>query len=84
VAAGGVSVSQVSVEWRRMMMKILKPTLAALFVAGLLSGVSGCDQPKDDAGPVEKTGRAVDQAAEDVSEGVKKAQEDIEKQMDSK
>jgi flagellar hook-basal body complex protein FliE len=57
-------------------MKVHK-VVGALLVAGLaLTGLSACEKKE---GPAEKAGKALDQAASDISDNAKKAGEAIDK-----
>jgi len=65
------------------MIFILKKLFVCLLFAMLVVGISGCDE-----GPMERAGKAVDEAVEDTGEAVEDAKEKmedaIEKQKDKK
>ena len=52
--------------------------VAVVLFAGLaLAGLSACEKE----GPAEKAGKAIDEAASDISEGTKDTMEEIEKKV---
>jgi len=52
--------------------------VVAVLVAGLaVAGLSACEKE----GPAEKAGKAIDEAASDMSDSTKEAMEDIEKKV---
>jgi hypothetical protein len=66
-----------SVQQKDQIMTIRKVVVAVL-VAGLaVVGLSACEKE----GPAEKAGKAIDEAASDMSDNTKEAMEDIEKKV---
>jgi hypothetical protein len=66
-----------SVQQKEKIMTIRKVVVAVL-VAGLaVVGLSACEKE----GPAEKAGKAIDEAASDMSDNTKEAMEDIEKKV---
>jgi hypothetical protein len=66
-----------SVQQKEQIMTIRKVVFAVL-VAGLaVAGLSACEKE----GPAEKAGKAIDEAASDMSDSTKEAMEDIEKKV---
>ena len=56
----------------------LHKVVGAVLVAGFaLAGLSACEKE----GPAEKAGKAIDEAASDMSDSTKDAMEDIEKKV---
>jgi hypothetical protein len=81
---GAGSISAETVSKRRLHMKKISTTvIAALMVSVLIAGVSGC---KKKEGPMERTGKEIDQAAEktgqQINKAVKKTGEKIEQTGD--
>ncbi len=64
-------------------MRILAPCFHLLLVAGVCVGLAACGDDSSGKGPMEKTGEAVDKAAEKtgdvLKEGAKKTGEAVEK-----
>jgi hypothetical protein len=54
-------------------MLTLKKLLVCLLVIMAVVGLSGCDE-----GPMERTGKAIDEAVEDTGEALEDAQEKVE------
>ncbi len=54
-----------------------RAVVVALGVLLLSGGLLGCGK-KEEPGPAERLGQSLDQAAEDLAEGVEKAKEDLE------
>jgi hypothetical protein len=56
----------------------IRKVVVAVLVAGLaVAGLSACEKE----GPAEKAGKAIDEAASDMSDSTKEAMEDIEKKV---
>jgi len=56
----------------------IRKVVVALLVAGLaVAGLSACEKE----GPAEKAGKAIDEAASDMSDSTKEAMDDIEKKV---
>jgi hypothetical protein len=54
----------------------MRPILSCLFIAGIAAGLVACGD--DNKGPMEKTGEAVDKAAQKTGEAVEKAGEKVQ------
>jgi len=58
-------------------MKMYKRIVAAMLAGLMFTGLSACEKE----GPAEKAGKAIDEAASDMSDSTKEAMEDIEKKV---
>ena len=58
-------------------MKMYKGIVAAMLAGLMFTGLSACEKE----GPAEKAGKAIDEAASDMSDSTKEAMEDIEKKV---
>jgi len=54
-----------------------KGMVAAMLAGLMFTGLSACEKE----GPAEKAGKAIDEAASDMSDSTKEAMEDIEKKV---
>jgi len=59
-------------------MNLRKLIMAVLFAGLALAGLSACEKE----GPAEKAGKAMDEAASDISEGASETMEAIEKKVE--
>jgi hypothetical protein len=59
-------------------MEIRKLIIAALFTGLAATGLSGCESE----GPMEKAGKAIDEAASDVAEEASEAAEAVEQKVE--
>jgi hypothetical protein len=60
-------------------MTFSKVIVAVLFAGFALGGLSGCEKSE---GPAEQAGKAIDEAASDISEGASETMEAIEKKVE--
>ena len=58
-------------------MKMYKGIVAAMLAGLMFTGLSACEKE----GPAEKAGKAIDEAASDMSDSTKETMEDIEKKV---
>ena len=58
-------------------MKMYKGIVAAMVAGLMFTGLSACEKE----GPAEKAGKAIDEAASDMTDSTKEAMEDIEKKV---
>ncbi len=58
-------------------MKMYKGIMAAMLAGLMFTGLSACEKE----GSAEKAGKAIDEAASDISDSTKEAMEDIEKKV---
>ncbi len=59
-------------------MQIHKGIIAAILAAFMFTGLTACEKE----GPAEKAGKAIDDAASDVSDSAKDAKESVEKEIE--
>ena len=66
-----------SVQQKEKIMTIPKLVVAVLVAGLVVAGLSACEKE----GPAEKAGKAIDEAASDMTDSTKEAMEDIEKKV---
>ena len=77
LARGSRGEDYYSVQQKEKIMKMYKGIVAAMLAGLMFTGLSACEKE----GPAEKAGKAIDEAASDISDSTKEAMDDIEKKV---